>query len=142
MLRFDLTTKAYAPLMASLHAMSFETSWTEEAFRAFLDLPTTVGFINEAGFILCTVVSDEAEILTLCVHPDCRRQGIATALLQKMETYLKEKHIRHFFLDVRASNLPACHLYARNGFEEMNRRRGYYETKNGREDALVLKKEL
>ncbi len=142
MLRFDLTTKAHAPLMAALHAVSFETAWSEESFRTFLDLPTTVGFINEAGFILCTVVADEAEILTLCVHPDCRRQGIATALLQKMEAYLKERHVSRFFLDVRASNLPAIGLYTRNGFTQMNRRVAYYETENGREDALVLKKEL
>ena len=142
MLRFELTTIAYAPLMAALHTVSFEMPWSEQAFQDLLKLPTTVGFINEAGFILCTVVSDEAEILTLCVHPNFRRQGIAKALLQKMERYLKERHVSRFFLEVRASNLPALRLYTRNGFTQMNRRVAYYETKNGREDALVLKKEL
>lgn len=139
---FEPATRAYAPLMAALHAASFETPWSEQAFQDLLNLPTTIGLVNETGFILCTVVADEAEILTLCVRPDCRRRGIASALLHEMETCLKNRNAHHFFLDVRVSNQPALDLYVKNGFSQVARRRGYYATAVGPEDALILKKEL
>ncbi len=142
MLQFDFVAKAYVPLLTALHAQSFDSPWTNKAFDDILSLPTTVGFVNEAGFILCSVVLEEAEILTLCVHPQQRRKGIATALLQRMETYLKEKGVKEFFLDVRSSNKAALQLYHHNGFVQISLRKGYYKTPLGQEDALILKKEL
>ncbi len=139
---FEPVKALHAQVLYQLHALSFETPWSRDSFSSLLALPTTVGFLNETGFVLCAVVADEAEILTICVHPDCRRRGIASLLLTKMETYLKEKHVKNFFLDVRTSNVPALGLYHKFGFREINRRSGYYETPNGLEDALVLKKEL
>ncbi|NBS11482.1 MAG: ribosomal-protein-alanine N-acetyltransferase, partial [Gammaproteobacteria bacterium] len=41
------------------------------------------------------------------------------------------------FLEVRASNGAAQRLYDRAGFNELGRRRNYYPTASGREDAMV-----
>jgi ribosomal-protein-alanine N-acetyltransferase len=45
-------------------------------------------------------------------------------------------------LEVRATNQPALALYAQQGFAEIGRRRGYYPAEAGREDAIVMAREL
>ena len=49
-----------------------------------------------------------------------------------------ERGGRECFLEVRASNTSAYRLYERYGFNEVGRRRGYYPSAEGREDALVM----
>jgi ribosomal-protein-alanine N-acetyltransferase len=49
-----------------------------------------------------------------------------------------ERGGRECFLEVRASNTSAYRLYERYGFNEVGRRRAYYPSADGREDALVM----
>jgi ribosomal-protein-alanine N-acetyltransferase len=42
------------------------------------------------------------------------------------------------FLEVRPSNTVAIALYQDMGFNEIGVRKGYYESENGREDAIML----
>ncbi len=74
-------------------------------------------------------------ITTLAVLPECRRQGIARALLDRGEDHLAMPVIR---LSVRASNLAAVRLYESTGYQVVDRWRNYYA---GGEDALVFQKE-
>jgi ribosomal-protein-alanine N-acetyltransferase len=46
------------------------------------------------------------------------------------------------FLEVRPSNAMAVHLYRSVGFQIVGRRRNYYPSHRGREDALVLRLDL
>ena len=46
------------------------------------------------------------------------------------------------FLEVRPSNHVAYRLYEQLGFNEIGVRKDYYPAFSGREDALVLAKEL
>jgi ribosomal-protein-alanine N-acetyltransferase len=47
---------------------------------------------------------------------------------------------REAFLEVRVDNEPARALYRSEGFDEVGRRRGYYD--GGRVDAVTMRKEL
>ena len=59
-----------------------------------------------------------------------------------MDAFLAEARTRgaeSAFLEVSAANLPAQSLYARKGFDQKGKRRGYYQTPDQtRIDALVL----
>ena len=46
------------------------------------------------------------------------------------------------FLEVRASNQVAQSLYEQMGFNEVGVRHNYYPAFRGREDAIVLAKEI
>ena len=46
------------------------------------------------------------------------------------------------FLEVRVSNERARALYAGAGFKEISIRKGYYPSRDGREDAIVMQKVL
>jgi ribosomal protein S18 acetylase RimI-like enzyme len=45
-------------------------------------------------------------------------------------------------LEVRPGNLAGQEFYLRHGFVEIGRRRDYYPAHEGREDAIVMAREL
>jgi [ribosomal protein S18]-alanine N-acetyltransferase len=46
------------------------------------------------------------------------------------------------FLEVRVSNTAAIALYHSSGFIDLAVRQAYYPAREGREDALIMKREL
>ena len=66
----------------------------------------------------------------------------AAALLEHLLERAGGAGVAEAFLEVRPSNLAAIRLYQRLGFEQIGIRRGYYQAPDGREDAIVLKREL
>ena len=100
MYQFEHLNFACADLMAALHAKSFEAPWNKKDFADLLTLSTTKGLINEKGMIVCSICGEDAEILTLCVSPEYRRQGIAAQMIQKMCEYMKNFQVVSLFLEV------------------------------------------
>lgn len=130
---------AHGPLMAELHASAFPPSeaWGAAAFEMQLALPGTFGFVDpEGGMILCRVAADEAEVLTLAVHPVRRRRGIAWRLLRRAIEEALGRGAGRMFLEVSSANAGGRALYASAGFREAGLRRGYYRDGS---DALVLR---
>ena len=79
---------------------------------------------------------DEAHISTLAVRAEYRRQGLGEVMLVAL---LEEAHrldALRATLEVRVSNVAAQALYAKYGFEQVGRRKAYYN--DNREDALIL----
>lgn len=142
MSQFEHLNSACAPLMAALHQQSFDLPWTEQDFSGLLVLSSTKGLICEKGMIVCSICGEDAEILTLCVSPEFRRQGIAAQLLNQICSYLKNFQVVSLFLEVNVNNIPALKLYQKCGFEQVGRRKEYYKTALGRQDALVFRKKL
>ncbi len=92
------------------------------------------------GFLLARQVAapsnddaGEREILNLAVHPDFRRLGAASLLLQG-----ELAHGGQHFLEVRESNHIAQKLYLSLGFENVSKRKGYY--RNPVETAIVMQR--
>lgn len=56
-------------------------------------------------------------IYTFVVHPDYSNQGIGSGLLNFAEELAKEQGVESLRLDVYFNNLPAIHVYEKNGFE-------------------------
>ncbi|MDX1609026.1 MAG: ribosomal protein S18-alanine N-acetyltransferase [Halofilum sp. (in: g-proteobacteria)] len=100
----------------------------------------TDGVIQAHAIMLAR--AEEAHVLNLCVGPDHRRQGIAARLLEELLAVARRAHARTMFLEVRPSNTGAIDLYERAGFHEVGRRPDYYPAPFGREDALVMAREL
>lgn len=95
------------------------------------------------GFVLSRVVADEAEILTLALHPDVRGRGLSSALLGQHLDALARRGVRKVHLEVEEGNRPALSLYGRHGFTRVGHRPGYYGRPGGeRRGALVLSADL
>jgi ribosomal-protein-alanine N-acetyltransferase len=93
-----------------------------------------------AGIVVVRTVACEAEILNLAVLPASRRRGLASGLIQAALAGARSEGARRAFLEVRESNVGARTFYARMGFAEAGRRRGYYSAPL--EDALILSRAL
>ncbi len=131
--------------MAALHARCFTTPrpWTAAEFAALLAEPPVFATLAETGFALGRVVADEAELLTIAVAPEARRNGEGRALLDGFLRTALARGAETAFLEVAADNAAALALYRRSGFSEAGRRRGYYHSPgNPPVDALVMVKSL
>ena len=127
--------------LAALHAVCFPEgeAWSPAAFTALCAMPGVRLSASDAGFILLRIVADEAEVLTLCVHPTRRRSGVGRALLAAAEHLAFAEGALHLFIDVAEPNVAARALYAACGYREVGRRPAYYP---GGAAALVLARGL
>ena len=97
--------------------------WHREDYLAF-DCTVAEENGHVTGFLVSReTVPGEREILNLAVHPEFRRLGIASELIQQALA----SYPGVFFLEVRESNRPARNLYQRLGFRDAGVRPGYYE---------------
>ena len=78
------------------------------------------------GFIVAQVVDGECEIENLVVAAASRRRGLASRLLEQLLRLALDQGAKMIALEVRESNQAARSLYAKWGFREVARRRGYY----------------
>jgi len=91
------------------------------------------------GTIVGQIVHDEAEIHDVAIEQRFRRQGRAKQLVRSFEEHAALRGAQQSFLEVRASNSPAIHLYETLGYGTRGNRRGYY---SDGEDAIVMNKTL
>jgi [ribosomal protein S18]-alanine N-acetyltransferase len=131
----------------AIEKLSFPTPWARQAFSDELDRPwarlevlrqgangSVVGFCNY------WLVADELHILNVAIHPDERRHGHATRLLEHILSEALRNKTRVVSLEVRASNQAAQALYRKFGFRKVGTRPRYYAD-NG-EDAVLMDREL
>ena len=129
----------HAAALAQIHAAAFPPGerWGPDAMALQLALPGVfVLFDPRGGMIMARIAADEAEILTLAVHPDARRQGLARALLAAAARHAAAHGATELFLEVALRNTAARALYSGAGFAEVGRRRRYYADGD---DALVMR---
>lgn len=88
------------------------------------------------GYAGLWVMSDEAHVTTIAVHPDFRGRGMGELLLLGLIDRSLEFQAKWMTLEVRVSNQIAQALYRKYTFKEMGVRRGYYS--DDHEDALIM----
>jgi ribosomal-protein-alanine N-acetyltransferase len=123
-----------APTMAAIHAACFAKGWDAGAIGQFLDVPGCLSLLASTAreqprqaFLIVRSAGDEAELLTLAVHPACRRLGLARALLGAATAALRDAGAKRLFLEVEEGNAPARGLYQGLGAVVVGRRPRYYE---------------
>ena len=90
------------------------------------------------GYAGLLVMADEGYITNVAVFPEFRRQGVAAKLIAVFENFARGNKLAFLTLEVRPSNAAAIALYKGFGFEEVGRRKNYYDLP--KEDALILTK--
>lgn len=134
---------------AQLHAQGFapfgERAWSRQEIAELLASPGVRGCLLEgergaAGFVLWRVAGDEAELLTIAVHPDERRRGGGRILLEAAIDAAREAGAVAMLLEVGEDNPIARGLYDRRGFSTVGRRPAYYQRgANPKADAAIMR---
>ena len=134
------------PEVALIEQASYAFPWSENIFRDCLRVGYTCRALDLAGQIIgygvMSLGAGEAHILNVCVRSEFRNFGIGRRLLEHLLERAAASGVGEAFLEVRPSNLAAIRLYQHLGFEQIGIRRGYYQAPDGREDAIVLKRDL
>lgn len=133
-----------ADVLAALHCAVFHKGWDAASVAGLLAVPGTFALLAEEdspqGMIIIRVVAEQADLVTLAVLPAFRRRGIAAALLREALRQAALRGAGHMFLEVGEDNEAALHLYRKQGFSKVSRRKGYYAlTGGGQTDALLMR---
>ena len=137
-------TQTHVAQIAELEKLCFSEPWSEKSVASELDNSLAFWLVAEdegrvAGYIGSQTVMDETDMMNVAVHPDYRKQGIATALIVGLVEELRKMGSHSLTLEVRASNDNAIRVYQRLDFQQVGCRKNYY--RNPKEDALILRKE-
>lgn len=131
--------------VCAIERRSFSTPWSPEAFLQEMKLGFSHCLVARrggrvVGYCCIWCLGSEAHLLNLAVHPEARRQGVGSALLERALGLARSSGARGVWLEVRTSNRPAIELYRKFGFRIAGRRPRYYRDTG--EDALVLRRDL
>lgn len=127
---------------SDLHACPWSTGNFVDALEAGYSCWVMHDADVPVGYSVVLRVLDEAHLLNISILRTAQGKGMGSRFLDFLLAQARDGGANQFFLEVRPSNLPAIALYAGRGFVEIGRRRGYYRTADGREDAIVMKVEL
>ncbi len=94
------------------------------------------------GYCVVMIAAGEAHLLNLGIAAPVQRRGLGREMLDFIGKLACDYAVRKIYLEVRPSNIVGRRLYARAGFSEIATRRGYYPASGGREDAVVMEREL
>ena len=120
--------------------------WTPEVFRACIRVGYHCAVLEVAyevvGYTVMAVEAGAAHILNLCIAPTHRGRGLGRAALEYVLAVARAGEVERILLEVRPTNGIAQRLYRSAGFTHRGRRKNYYQTESGYEDAIVLALEL
>ncbi|OIR19790.1 mycothiol acetyltransferase [mine drainage metagenome] len=94
------------------------------------------------GYAVLMLAVDETELLDIAIDAGHQRRGWGRKLLDELMVLARHHGKRRMVLEVRASNAAAIALYRKAGFADIGLRRDYYPAENGREDAILMGREL
>ncbi len=144
--KFRAMTVQDLPTIIQLENEGHAHPWTLGIFEDCLK----VGYIAQVfvdqqeiiAYGLMSIAAEEAHIFNVCVNRGRRRKGYGRKMMSHFIDIAKTKKVNSVFLEVRSSNITAIRLYEDMGFNEIALRENYYPANKGREDALVMAKDV
>jgi ribosomal-protein-alanine N-acetyltransferase len=138
---FKPLSKDDLPLITAIENHVKQDAWKKQQFEeCFVNsLYQCFGLFDGdrlLGYAILMKVSDEAELLNICVDKEYQGKGWGEKLLGHAINTVNAKKI---FLEVRASNFSAIKLYEKCEFTQISVRKKYYQHPS--EDALILQRE-
>ena len=118
------------------------TPWSKQTFEKILEQRSLSFVVIEnsqiVGFCIAHKILDECHLQNISVIEAMRRRGVGNFMLDILKKRTSLSGITSILLEVRKSNKVAQDFYRENGFHELSIRKDYYQTKNGREDAIIM----
>lgn len=133
------------PAVLAVEQKAYEFPWTKSLLESAVKSTKYCAVLtddnndqNIIGHGIISFVVGEVELLNVCINPDYQGKGYGQRLLQHLVDEATAKDNHEMYLEVRTSNMDAIHVYEKFGFNEIGRRKNYYPSKQGREDAILM----
>ena len=134
------------PEVMEIEQAAYEFPWSEGILRDCLRVGYSCWVLESRGgiegYVILSAAAGEAHLLNLCVRPGQRGLGHGGRLLRHALDVAGRLGADTLYLEVRRGNEAAISLYRKHGFNEIGLRHGYYPSREGREDALVMARVL
>jgi [ribosomal protein S18]-alanine N-acetyltransferase len=129
----------------TIEGSSFARPWSAKMFMEEMSNQTASVIVFKiggklVGYLCFWEVVDEGHLLNIAVHPERRRGGLGTFMMDYLERSCRQRGLNRILLDVGRRNVPARTLYKKCGFESIGFRKNYYA--EIQDDALVMEKRL
>lgn len=95
----------------------------------------SLGLKQICGYCDYWVTFDSGTICQIAVHPEIRKEGLGSMMMEEIIKDAKAKKVRNLTLEVRKSNDAAINLYKKFGFYISHIKPAYY---NDGEDAIYM----
>lgn len=134
------------PRIHRIELASYDYPWSLGNFRDSLHAGYSI-WVREAegeviGYYVMMAAAGEAHLLNLTIAPIWRRHGLGRELLEHCLACARGHRAETLFLEVRPSNTAALAMYRSHDFIELAVRRDYYPARDGREDAVIMKRDI
>ena len=130
------------PALLSIETVANRYPWTEGVFKScFGSQYFNFGlFENDKllGFYFGQFIAIESQLFNICVSISQQGKGLGGKLLSHFIAESEQRNAAEAWLEVRASNQSAIHLYQKHGFIEAGCRPNYYSSASGKEDAIMM----
>lgn len=135
--------ESYIEGIAELDRICFTVPWSKNLFMSELHSNNAYYLIAQCngkvvGYCGINFVCGEGSITNIAVHPQYRKKGIASSLLEQMIDFAVSENLEFITLEVRESNIEAIKLYEKYEFQKVGSRKNYYS--DNHETALLMTK--
>lgn len=141
--------REHAKALADIHGRCFAKGWSHLEFESFFERKGVFSAIAHhkdhagVGFVLCWLIEDQCDLLSMGVLADYRRDGVGLMLLNYALENAALLGAKYMVLEVNVNNTAAQMLYESHGFEKFSVRKDYYSNPDGtRADAICMRKAL
>lgn len=143
-MKIEIMKTEHIPLVAEIEKMAFGAENAEKTLLKELENKISTYLVAEEeddiiGYIGIWNLCGEGDIINIAVKENFRRNGVASALMDKVIDFCAENEICALNLEVRESNLGARAFYKKCGFIEVGMRKRYYE---GKETAVLMRLDI
>lgn len=142
-------SRSHAKVLAELHGGCFYNGWSRLEFESFFERAGVFAAIayhkekTPVGFVLCWIIEDQCDLLSMGVLEDFRRDGVGLMLLDYALRDAASLGAKYMMLEVNVNNVAAQTLYESHGFEKFSVRKDYYTNADGtKADAVCMRKGL
>ena len=145
--RFEPMTRAQLDEVVALELAAYQHPWQLRHFEDCLDSGYQAQMLRAGDVLLGYFVGmkgfEEVHLLNITVSPEHQRQGWARVMLDALALWARGQGAQWLWLEARAGNTRAIHVYKAHGFRSVGTRRQYYPAAGGqREDAVVMSLKL
>lgn len=120
----------------------YDYPWTKGIFMDCIRVgyECWVARLNDSiiGYMVFSIGAGESHVLNLGVDLAHQGGGVGRHMLGHIIDTARIRLVDTILLEVRPSNHAAIHLYLSSGFNEIGRRKAYYPSTEGKEDALLF----
>lgn len=132
--------------VSAIETSAYPFPWTEGIFSDCIRVGYDCWGLFDGraviGYSIQSHAAGECHLLNLCIAPAYQGQRLGTLMLDHVIRRALAHGSQCIFLEVRPSNEIGQQLYLANGFRVVGRRREYYRSEDGREDAVVMRRDF